>query len=73
MTNPNEQSKTSMTVDEVIAALQEVKEKANLKGQTVVHICIQEIPYIPVVKIDYENDDDGSVILIFPQYEPSEG
>ncbi len=61
----------SMTVDELIAALSELKEKSNLKGNAVVHLCIQECPYIPVIAANVENDEDGgSVILLHPEFEP---
>ena len=60
-----------MTVDELIAALSELKEKSNLKGNAVVHLCIQECPYIPVIAVNVENDSDGgSVILLHPKFEP---
>ena len=60
-----------MTVDDLIAALNDLKEKANLKGDTVVHLCIQECPYIPVIAANVENDDSGgSVILLHPEFEP---
>lgn len=70
MAKPNEQRKP-MILDEVISALQEAREKANLKGQTVVHICVQGCPYIPVVRVNHENDDSGGcVILLHPEFEP---
>lgn len=64
-------SNKPMTLDEVIEALQQAKEQSNLKGNAVVHICIQEVSYIPVVRINAENDDSGGcVILVHPEFQP---
>lgn len=60
-----------MTLDEVISALQDVREKSNLKGEAVVHICIQECPYIPVIRVSADNDPSGGCcILVHPEFEP---
>lgn len=60
-----------MTLDEVISALQKAREESNLKGNAVVHICVQDCPYIPVVRVNAENDDSGGcVILVHPEFEP---
>lgn len=57
----------TITVDALIKALVEARENSALKGNAVVHFCIQEIPYVPVVDVKVYNDEDGgSLILLMP-------
>lgn len=59
-----------MTIDQLIRKLQTLREESNLKGEAVVHICIQEVPYVPLVDVKVENDESGgSVILLMPHEE----
>jgi hypothetical protein len=58
-----------ITIDEAIIMLARAKNEARLGGQTVLHVCIPEIPYVPVKDIRVENDPDGSVGLVIMEDE----
>lgn len=59
-----------LTIDEAIAKLTKARTKAKLGGETVLHVCIDEVPYIPVKDIKVENDEDGAVVLCMLEYQP---
>jgi hypothetical protein len=47
-----------MTVKDLIKALGE------MEPDFVVHICIQGVPYVPVVAVKTEQDTDGGLVLL---------
>lgn len=53
-----------MTIDEAIDALQEIKEASKLGGNTVLVLCIPDVPYLNVDDITLDEDEDGAVVLL---------
>lgn len=56
----------AITIDELIQSLEKQKQNALLGGDSVVHVCIDEVPYLPVREVKIESDDQGSIALIIP-------
>lgn len=62
-----------LTINQLIAKLEDARAASVLAGAAVVHLCIQNETYIPVADCKIENDGDGgAVCLIFPKWEPGD-
>jgi hypothetical protein len=53
-----------MTLDQMIARLEQIRRTDTLRRDWVVHICVPEFEFQPVTRVDFEESDDGGVILI---------
>jgi len=53
-----------ITIDNMIEAMEILKTKSPLGGNTVVYICIPEEEYKEINLINMEADNDGAVALI---------
>lgn len=62
----NKTEPNTITIDELIAKLTAERENARLKGNTIVTVCLQGVPYVPIVDVRVDNDSDGSVLLLMP-------
>lgn len=53
-----------LTIDEIIAKLTDAKNNNKLGGDAVVHVCLPEVPYVPVEDGKLELSDDGALFLM---------
>jgi hypothetical protein len=53
-----------LTIDKLIERLTLARENSKLGGAAVVHVCLPEVPYVPVVEGLLETCGDGAVFLL---------
>jgi hypothetical protein len=58
-----------LTIDDLIQRLIDAKNdrKNKLRGNAVVHLCVPEIEYLPIIDTKMEPSQDGAVMLLIVQ------
>jgi hypothetical protein len=53
-----------MTIDELMSALQKMRDESPLGGETVALVCIPMLEYQPIIGTCLEASSDGAVALL---------